>query len=112
MATLDDLLAANGQPDEQEPWCAADPCECIEIRGEDLVVLCEDGVARWTNNQREWSVLDGGHLCRVAEEIYESGMGGNADEARKFLDWMGRFGHAPEVIRRLREELDAESVDR
>jgi hypothetical protein len=99
LASLTDLFAVNGQSDDHEPWTAGDYCDTIEIYGEDLVVLCDDGVARWTNRNREWTEVDTWTFQRTLEEVYGSGSGGNVKDAALFISWMEQFWALDESAR-------------
>lgn len=90
--TLDELFSANDWNDDEEPWGLADDCEAvIDFRGGDMVVLCEDGVARWTNSQREWTEVEGSHAAGIVEEIDD------ATEAAKFVGWLRRWWDVAEM---------------
>lgn len=89
--TLADLFARNGESDEQEPWDAGDQCPMIEVRGEDMYVLCEDGVARWRNRDREWSEVDAMGAQDALRDVYDSDRCHNATESVRLHVWLTRW---------------------
>lgn len=91
MATIDDLLAVNGASDDEEPWAAADYCDLIEVDGADLVALCEDGVALWSNRDREWSEVTPDEAGALADRVRDAWAGGNDEAAERLLGWMAEF---------------------
>lgn len=106
---VSELLSRNGLDDEHEPW--ETDLEAIEF-GADLVVLCEDGVALWSNDDRAWSEVEADQVAWVANCIYKFFPGGRAREARQFVEWMESIWEFDFGMHDLLDEKLADQVER
>jgi hypothetical protein len=84
--TLAEIFKVNGQTDDMEPWTAADDCEIIEINGEDILALAEDGVAIWDNSEREWREVPASDAAKIAMLVFGSGFRANSEKKRSQVE--------------------------